>query len=64
MLYKIELVELLEKSDNSSYPKENKIYEQVLENIDIKELVCFLNKKPASQLGIVNLASKLNPPLE
>lgn len=44
MLYKIEIVELLESME-SKYPTENKVYEQKIANLDVEEVVLFLNKK-------------------
>jgi len=44
MLYKIEIVELLENSE-SKYPTENKVYEQKIANLDIEKLVLFINTK-------------------
>ena len=43
MLYKIEIVELLE-SDNSKYPTENRIYEQKIANLNVEQVVLFLNR--------------------
>jgi len=44
MLYKIEIVELLENSE-SKYPTENKVYEQKIANLDVESVVLFLNAK-------------------
>lgn len=44
MLYKIEIVELLELGE-SKYPTENKVYEQKIANLDVEEVVLFLNRK-------------------
>lgn len=44
MMYKIEIVELLENSE-SKYPTENKVYEQKITNLDVEKVVLFLNSK-------------------
>lgn len=41
MRYKIEIVELLE--NNSKYPIENKIYEQVVYDILLEKLIVYIN---------------------
>lgn len=41
MRYRIEIVELLE--NNSKYPIENKIYEQVIYDILLEKLIVYIN---------------------
>lgn len=43
MMYKIEIVELLE--NDTKYPTENKVYEQKISNLDIEKVALFLNTK-------------------
>lgn len=43
MKYKISIAELLDPLKDSIYPRENKIYEQSIEDIDIAKLACYLN---------------------
>lgn len=43
MMYKIEIVELLE--NNIKYPTGNKVYEQKIANLDVEKVALFLNTK-------------------
>lgn len=43
MMYKIEIVELLE--NDTKYPTENRVYEQKIANLDIEKVALFLNTK-------------------
>lgn len=43
MMYKIEIVELLE--NDTKYPTENKVYEQKIANLDVEKVALFLNTK-------------------
>lgn len=53
MMYKIEIVELLE--NDTKYPTENKVYEQKIANLDVEKVALFLNTKSNFQALPKNL---------